>query len=376
VARRLVGLLRPSILNPLDVFSPLLQGFSDALFTEVQTFGVQLDIYRCMPAIYTNFTGYDEVAHKLGPDHPAAFRVLHGVDKRIRQINRMRGRYRQREYDLYLLSDHGNTPAVPFSWQNGSTLGEHLVAEIGKGLSLYEPVETHTHLRKRARYLCEELQALGEQSSPGFRRMLAAAQRHIRQRMRHGQPLDYDLKRQRDVVVSPSGPQAHIYFNVTRRPLDLIEVMLLYPDLVDHLSTKPGIGAVIGRADVHTIVLGQHGGTLEIGDEQTVLEEPNPLAPFDDVDYASDQVHRLAHFPHAGDLIVLGEVQSDGKVITFEQQLATHGGMGGPQGHPFIAWPPGRSLAAEALNDPEALYPYFMRRYQAMPTQDRHSQRP
>ena len=139
--RRLVALVRPSVLNPFDVFSPLLHAVGDVLFTEVQTFGVVLDIYRCAPAIYANYNSYDEVAHKLGPDHRAAFRTLRGVDKRIRQINRMRAHYRQREYDLYLMSDHGNTPAVPFSWQNGSTLGQHIVAEVGKG--------TLTHMSNR-----------------------------------------------------------------------------------------------------------------------------------------------------------------------------------------------------------------------------------
>jgi hypothetical protein len=244
-------------------------------------------------------------------------------------------------------------------------LGEHIAAEVGRGLSLDEPVETHTHLRKRARYLSEELQALEEQSSPRFRRMLAAARRYVNQRMKDAEVLDYDLKRQTDVVVSPSGSLAHIYFDVSRRPLDLIEVMLLYPDLLDHLLASPGIGAVIGRAGEHTVVLGQRGGTLEIGSEQGLVEKPHPLAPFGDVAYATDQVHRLAHFPHSGDLILLGEVQPDGKVVTFEEQVATHGGLGGPQGYPLIAWPPARPLAPETLNDAEDLYPYFMRHYQA-----------
>jgi hypothetical protein len=370
LARRLVALLRPSILNPFDVFSPLLQALSDALFTEVQTFGVMLDIYRCVPAIYTNYTSYDEVAHKLGTDHAAAFRVLRGVDQRIRQINRMRAHYRQREYDLYLMSDHGNTPAVPFSWQNGSTLGQHIIAEVGRGLALDEPVETHTHLRRRTRYLREELKALQERGSPRLRGLLAGARRYLEQRMKDIEALDYDLARQRDVVVSPSGSLAHVYFDVSPRPLDLIEVMLLYPNLLEYLLTSPGIGAVIGRAGERTAVLGHRGGTLEIGSEDRTVEEPNPLVPYGDVTYATNQIHRLAHFPHAGDLILLGEVQPDGKVITFEEQVATHGGLGGPQGHPFIAWPPECPLAAEALNDAEDLYPHFMRHYQTQWKED------
>ncbi len=366
-------------LNPLDIFSPFLHAVTDAIFTEVQTFGVMLDIYRCVPAIYANYNGYDEVAHKLGPDHPAAFRVLRGIDGRIHQIDRMRARHRKREYDLYLMSDHGNAPAVPFRvinnirgidnvpGQNGSTLGRRLIAEIGEDLSLDERAERHTHVSNRVRYLREELRALEESAMPRFQNLLTAARRYVDQYVEDTEgesrqdPLDYDMKRQKDVVISVSGSLAHIYFNVSRHPLDMIEVLLLYPQLPSQLTATRGIGAVIGRAGEGTIVLGREGGTLHIGSAPHLLELPNPLAPFGDVSYATRQIHRLAHFPHSGDLIVLGEAHEHGEVVTFEYQAATHGGLGGQQTHPFIAWPPERVLKPETLKDAEDLYPFFMR---------------
>lgn len=385
VARRLVSLVRPlgrqlarpfsrrapqrerdlSVVNPFDIFSPLIHALSDSLFTEVQTFGVQLDIYRCVPAIYANYNGYDEVAHELGPDHPAALRVLRAIDKRIHQIDRMRGHYRKREYDLHLMSDHGNTSAVPFSWRNGSTLGQHVLTGIGEGLSLDERWERHTHVRNRARYLREELRALEESAPPRFRSLVTSARRYADQYVDETEDLSYDVKRQKDVVVSASGSLAHIYFNVSERPLDLIEVMLLYPQLLDQLTTTPGIGAVVGRARDRTVVLGRDGGTLDIGGAPHLAEPPNPLSRFGDADYAAGQLHRLAQFPHAGDLMVLGEVEDDGKVVTFESQAATHGGLGGPQTLPFVAWPPEHNLEPERLNDAEDLYPYFMRYHDA-----------
>ena len=367
LGRRLVALIRPSVLNPFDVLSPLLHAVGDALFTEVQTFGVMLDIYRCAPAIYANYTSYDEVAHKLGPDHPAAFRVLRGVDKRIRQINRMRARFRQREYDLYIISDHGNSPSVPFSWRNGRSLGKHIVAQIGEGLSVDEQTIAYAHSTEKTRYLLEELRGLEHRFAPRLRRALAAGRRYLYQRVLAGQGLDYDLERQRDVVVSASGPLAHVYFNVSPRPLDLIEVMLLYPDLLDSLLATPGTGAIAGRAGKRTLVLGPQGGTLVIDHNREIVEPPHPLTPFGDTAYAADQLHHLAHFPHAGDLIVLGEVEPDGRVVTFEEQVATHGGLGGPQIHPFIAWPPRQALTPETLNDAEDLYPYFVEHYLKQP---------
>jgi hypothetical protein len=361
--RRLVALVQPSVLNPFDVLSPLLRAAGDTLFTEVQTFGVMLDIYRCAPAIYANYNSYDEVAHKLGPDHPAAFRFLQGVDKRMRQINRMRARYRRRKYDLYVMSDHGNSPAVPFSWRNGISLGEYIADQLGQGLSVDERAGDHPHSTEKTRYLLDELQGLEIRLSPRLRRQLAVARRYVNRRLLAGDRLDYDLERQQDIVVCASGPLAHVYFNVSPRPLDLVEVMFLYPQLLDSLLATPGIGALVGRAGQRTIVMGHQGGTLTVGNSLEIVERPHPLMPFGDAAHAADQLHYLAHFPHAGDLIVLGAVEPGGKVVAFEEQIATHGGLGGPQGRPFVAWPPERPLAAETLNDAQDLYPYFTEQY-------------
>jgi hypothetical protein len=363
LGRRLVSWAPPRVFNPFDVFSPLVHAVGDAFFTEVQTFGVMLDIYRCVPAIYANYNSYDEVAHTMGPDHPAAFRILRGVDKRIRQINRMRARYPRRAYNLYVISDHGNTPAEPFSWHSGTSLGQYIAAQIGEGLSVDERVDDWAHSREKTRYLVDELHGLEHQLSPRLRRVFAAARRYVDRRLLAHQELDYDLERQQDVVVSASGSLAHVYFNLSPRPLDLIEVMLLYPRLVDTLLSVSGIGVLVGRAGEKTIVLGRQGGTLTIGAEHEVIEWPHPLEPFGDASYAAAQVHQLAHFPHSGDLIVLGALRSDGKVVAFEEQVATHGGLGGPQGRPFIAWPPECSLAPETLDDAQDLYPYFAQRY-------------
>ena len=361
LGRRLVALVRPGVLNPFDLFSPLLHAVSDTLLTEVQTFGVMLDIYRRTPAIYANYNSYDEVAHKMGPDSPSAFRVLRGVDKRIRQINRMRARYRRREYDLYVISDHGNTPAEPFNWRNQTSLGQYIVAQIGEGLSVDERVEAHAHSAEKTRYLLDELYGLERCLAPRLRRVFAAVRHYVDRRVLTGQGLDHDLKRQQDVVVSGSGSLAHVYFNVSPRPLDLVQVMLLYPRLVDTLLGTPGIGVLAGRVGEKTVVLGCPGGALVIGGECEIIEPPHPLAQFGDEPYASVQLHRLAHFPHSGDLIVLGALEPNGKVVTFEEQVATHGGLGGPQMRPFVAWPPECPLAPETLNDAQDLYPYFAR---------------
>lgn len=363
LGRRLMALVRPSVLSPFDVFTPFVQAVSDTLFTEVQTFGVMLDVYRCVPAIYANFNHYDEIAHKVGPNRRAAFQALRDVDKRIRQIDRIQARYRGREYDLYVISDHGNTPSIPFSWRAGTGLGRFIVSQLGEGVSVDDLAEVSTHAVDSARFLLEELEDLEHRLSPRLRRALSGVRRYVGRRMLPDQAMRYDLARQRDVVVSASGPLAHVYFNVSQRPLDMVEVALLYPQMLDALLASPGIGALAGRAGERTVVLGCGGGTLIAGGKHEVVDPPHPLAPFGDVEYGTAQIHRLAHFPHAGDLVVLGAPEPDDGIVAFEEQVATHGGLGGPQMRPFIAWPPHCPLAPETMNDAEDLYPYFAQRY-------------
>ena len=74
------------------------------------------------------------------------------------------------------------------------------------------------------------------------------------------------------------------------------------------------------------------------------------------------EMARVARFPHAGDLILLGAW--DGKrVICFEEQVASHGGLGGPQGWPFLAYPPGQGLGARGIENSEEVYTRLVRIY-------------
>jgi hypothetical protein len=361
--RRVVAFVRPSVLNPFDVLSPLVHAVSDVVFTEVQTFGVMLDIYRGVPAIYANYNSYDEVAHKMGPRHPSSWRVLRAVDRHLREIDRMRVAYPKRQYDLYVMSDHGNSPSVPFSWRAGKGLGEYLAEQIGQGVSVEERLgEGPPHSAEKVRYLLREVESIEDRLSPRLRRLLSAIRRYVRRRLPEGSDPGFDLDRERDVVVCASGPLAHVYLNVSPRPLDLTEVVVLYPELVDALLATGEIGAVVARSGEQTVVLGREGGSAIIGSDSSV-EGPHPLSDYGDETYVADQLHYLAHFPHSGDLVLLGAVDPSGSVVTFEQQVSTHGGFGGLQGEPFIAWPAECQVRPEALNDPRDLYPYFMHNY-------------
>jgi hypothetical protein len=310
-----------------------------------------------MPAIYAAYTGYDEIAHHFGAASKEAFRSLRGVDKQIRQIDRIRQLYRQREYDLYILSDHGMTPAQPFKRVYGQTLQDFIAERTGQLVQTGEGGdETEGLPEARAQFLVDEIRGLeARPHRPLPAQLLRATRRRLEDRwLVEALEAEWDLSRRSDIVVRNSGSLSHVYFNVTPRPMDLSEVALLYPSLLETLLAHAGIWLVVGR-EGEDVVIAAETGTLRVNPPGQRLEGEDPLARLSDPAWAAEQIVRLARFPHAGDLILLGAWDGE-QVISFEEQVATHGGLGGPQDWPFLAFPPGERLLARGIENAQEVY--------------------
>ncbi len=137
-----------------------------------------------------------------------------------------------------------------------------------------------------------------------------------------------------------SGSLGLVYLPGPPRRLTLEDIDAAHPGLVDGLRAHPGIGFVLVRsAERGALVLGANG-LRALGDtaDDDVVEGDDPLAPFGPT--AADKVRRVDRCPHVADLMVnsaydpvLDEVQA------FEHQVGSHGGLGGPQTHPFVLHP-------------------------------------
>jgi hypothetical protein len=365
VVKRFVAWLRSGPRKSKFTFwGPLLEIFNNIIFREVTTFSVMLDIYRGMPAIYAAYTGYDEIAHHFGADSSEALRALRGIDKQIRQIDRIRQLYVERQYDLYILSDHGMTNSVPFPWAYGQTLEEFLAAHTGQEIESGEaPGEDEGLPEARVQFLLDEIRGLEERPhSPLPAHLLRATRERLEASfLAEAMGGEWDLSRRGSVAVRNSGSLSHVYFDVTTRPMDLSEVALIYPSLLGALIAHEGIGLVVGR-DGGDVVLAGRSGTLRISPTGQRLEGQNPLVGLSDPGWAAGQVARVARFPHAGDLILLGAMDN-GRVICFEEQVASHGGLGGPQGWPFLASAAGAGLGGRGIENSEEIYTRLVRIY-------------
>lgn len=381
VAKRLMATAPPwgdGLSSPHFTFlGPLLEAFNNVILREITTFCVMLDIYRGMPIIYASYTGYDEISHHFGAHSRDAFRALRGVDKQIRQIDRIRQIYARREYDLCILSDHGMTPSVPFHRAYGQTLEEFIATHTSQsptpphkatgteGWLQGEGKEEESEGLSEARlyFLLEEIRGLEARPlRPLPARLLGAARQSLERQLEDmALSRDWDLSRRGDITVRNSGSLSHVYMDVSSRPMDLSEIGLLYPTLVEALVSQEGIGLVVGR-EGQAIVIAGKGGTLWVEPAKQRLEGDHPLANLEDPIWAAAQIARLARFPHAGDLILLGDWDGE-RVICFEEQVASHGGLGGPQDRPFIAFPAKERLVARGIENAEEVYARLTRVY-------------
>ena len=353
---------------PLDRAFPFLRVITNVIFREIQTFAVMVDIYRGVPAIYTTYYGYDELAHHYGPLSKVAARALHAVDSRIRQIDALRRAALTREHDLYILSDHGMTSAVPFERTHGQTPGELIHDLIGGSLRVNEGSGDEEQGALQAFYLMDELAAIEANVAPP----LSHVPRRIRQLVAKRIALDgeyhssWHLSRRTDLVVCNSGSMSHVYFSAIPSRMDISDIAAFFPNLMSDLAAHPGIWLVIGRENEQVIVMSCEG-VLQL-DGRYRVEGKDPLANLPAPRVAGEQLRRLALFPHSGDLVLMGAYDPESQVVScFEQQWACHGGVGGPQEEAFMIIPPEVNWNLAAVRHAPEIYDLFVDRYALQP---------
>jgi hypothetical protein len=138
------------------------------------------------------------------------------------------------------------------------------------------------------------------------------------------------------------------------------EIDRRHPSLLDALVRHPGVAIVVVRAAGGPVAIGR-GGTHDLAEGR--IEGEDPLLPFGGG--AAESLRRLAGFKDSGDIILLGSVDATGAVVTFEELVGSHGGLGGWQARPFIAHPAEWHLDEEASLGAPALYRQ-LRRWMAM----------
>ncbi|MGB4978307.1 MAG: hypothetical protein WBR35_16365, partial [Anaerolineae bacterium] len=115
---------------------------------------------------------------------------------------------------------------------------------------------------------------------------------------------------------------------------------------------------VLGREQGNAVCVTPRG-VLRLDSPQLAATLPHLADP----QAALQHVDRLVRFPHSGDLVLLGTWYADGSVVGFEEHVATHGGLGGPQDYPFFITAPGVDWDLSGVTNATQLHDFFVNWY-------------
>lgn len=102
--------------------------FVSVIMRDVSTQGAVLDILRGVPRIFIDYLGYDEYAHRRGPDSELALYNLQGIDGAIGRIFDAVKMVPEYNYDVFVFSDHGQLATTPFSRIVGRELEDFVIS--------------------------------------------------------------------------------------------------------------------------------------------------------------------------------------------------------------------------------------------------------
>jgi|GEM_PF-3769965 len=259
---------------------------------DLATASVVRELERGTPIVYATLSTYDEVGHYAGLDHPAAIEALTNIDEGLALVASS-AEQASRPYRLVIFSDHGQTGGTAFALTYGETF-EAVVHDLLSG------------------------------------------------------PADDDRATDpSEPIVASSGNLAHLYLAPTGPRWDLEEIEAQHPRLVAGLAAHPGVGVVVAQTE--------GGGLLALGADGSYdlvsghVEGVDPVSVYGP--FAAKSLVNIAGSPDAGDLVVVSAYDPIADEVTsFEPQLGSHGGIGGPQTQPFLLYPSDLEPGVEALS--------------------------
>jgi len=320
---------------------PFIRIFCNVILRELQTFGVIADIYAGVPAIYTTYSGYDELAHHFGPDSRPSLKNLKHTDRRIGEIMRILRHAPGARYELIVLSDHGQTPGYPFEKRFGATLGDAVSAFLRQNQEAAVSSGPLEFTGVQLGYLQDELEARPKRIR---HRLYRAVMRHLQTKIRQMVPETLKIDPEGGVVITYSSSLAHLY--ITGRPhrLTVREIKENQPLLLPFLCGHKGIGFVMARGEGQKICFFHRSGEVRV-----TPGSPPPAAELSFLKIYGDplkllpELCRFAADESCGDLILFGAY--DGKqIVCFDEQVGGHGSVGGEQTRPFLILPPEHPL--------------------------------
>jgi uncharacterized membrane protein YvlD (DUF360 family) len=323
-------------LNRLHNGYPVLRAVVNVFLRDIGTYFTTLDIIRGVPAMYTLYAGFDEVAHHSGPYSNDTKITLRQFDHQVARIKRVIEEKAPRPYEILILSDHGQSFGPTFKQRYNISILDFIQQQLPHDATVAGSGGGDDGSYTVAAMM-DEMQNLQDNDQGG--RVGKAAIRQAKRMMKSNldQNIAYQEFKPAKVTVAYGGNGALVYFDLFPRKITLNELNAAYPGMVDSLVQHEGIGFVIAYEDDYTPVAFGKKGARNLHTSVVVGEDP--LAPFGQEELRTWQLARMADFDNSGDLILNSTLYPDGTVAALEELIGNHGGLGGEQTNAYLFHP-------------------------------------
>lgn len=342
--------------NSRNFFYAFLRAAAGPFLQDLTTNIVISDVLRGMPAIYNLYVGYDDIAHYAGMEAPESYETLTEIDRYIARIERTL-KAAPRPYHMIILSDHGQSTGPTFEAAHGITL-EHLVKGlIDPANPVYAAVSASEAWDYVNTFLNESIYA-DSRTAKVLRTMLRSRTRSgVVTLGPHQKPKEFEKEQSgiqnAQIIVLSSGCTGLIYFAHSNQRITYEEIQSRHPELILGLVEHPGIGFVlVHSAENGAMILGKEGIYFL---DHDLVEGKNPLENYSY--HTPALLRRESSFSNCPDILVNTTYHPENQELCgFENQVSHHGGLGGPQNHPFLIYPDCLPLDGKPIVGAESVY--------------------
>lgn len=246
----------------------------EIIFGEIGIMTLKKEIKSDKKVIFINFTGYDEISHHHGAYSKSAMSYLSILDIYLKEVYREieKNNY---ERELIVMSDHGQTPCLPETSIIGHSIGEEIARLFPEKRIVQHKIDYKSSMLVKS-----------------------------------------------DLYLLNSGSLCLVY-NLDKAIPDFCEKVSKLDSIVDMVLVRE-----------KGIVVIKNGVRYDFS-----LKQANILFPYLDKPIQQKAIEWLTilmNGPYAPNICVLGKMLEKNKMVNFEYQLSTHGGIGGFQTQSFL----------------------------------------
>ena len=335
--------------------------FVSVVMRDVSTQGAIVDVLRGVPVIYLDYLGYDEYAHRRGPDSEMSLYNLRGIDAAIAKIRRATEEVPDYGYDIFVFSDHGQTATTPFERVVGCDLHQ-FVLEHAAGC-VAGPIESSA-IRELVALRETEfwIRTLWPVLRPPMQLYVAWLKHRLSRRLRRRDraPLE-------GIEVVTGGSIAHLYLGALpaadggtpAKVITVDQIARRWPRLIDALARCPAVGLLVGKGRRGPVVFFR-GQRYDLADRAAI----ETLEPCRRLGYELLRTHleQAVNGRRSGDLVLYGAFAEAGE-ISFDFEFGSHGGLALEELDQFVMYPSEVDFPLKGAVAAEEFYRFFRARY-------------